>query len=501
MREDGHPGSTITNSWLPTRDLSLIAASCLIVLASLVACWYGVRWAQTEVLKYEAEESARSWALFLREDLSDLAGILAGKDPSEHDRRSIHAASKAGNIFRYKFFGADGVIVHSSRREDVGKINTKPYFHDLVHKGYSFAKIERDEDFGISRLVVSEAYVPIMDDADFLGAIEVYVDVTGRAKALEHLGRIAFFFLFTIMAVLCLSVGALIVRHVARLNRSGAELRRKQTDLIESSQRLLAAKRDADHANRAKSEFLANMSHELRTPLNAIIGFSEMTNKEKFGPVGNPRYREYAKDINESGQHLLALINDILDLSKVESEKDELYEESIDISRVIYSSITMNGERAARQNVDIVPQIEDDLPPLWGDARKVKQILANLLSNAIKFTEANGKVTVSAWCRPESGHIIQVADTGIGIAPEDIPKALSQFGQVDSKLGRAYEGTGLGLPLTKALVKLHGGTLYLQSEVGVGTKVTVRFPATRIARSMPKDNLVALDGRKLSSSA
>ena len=243
---------------------------------------------------------------------------------------------------------------------------------------------------------------------------------------------------------------------------------------------LRLSKVQAERANRAKSEFLAAMSHELRTPLNAIIGFSEIIKDETFGPVGSTKYRDYAGDINESGQHLLGLVNDILDLSKIESGTDELQEDKIEIPEIIRSALMLVGQRAEQGGIKLELELADQLPALRADERKLKQILVNLLSNAIKFSDAGGEVALRAWCRMGSGHVFQIIDTGIGIAPEDIPKALSQFGQVDGDLNRQYEGTGLGLPLTKALVELHGGTLDLQSQVGVGTTATVRFPAERI---------------------
>ncbi len=261
-----------------------------------------------------------------------------------------------------------------------------------------------------------------------------------------------------------------------RLEQQGGDLVRLADDLV-------LARDQAEAANRAKSEFLAAMSHELRTPLNAIIGFSEIIQSETLGPVGSVKYRSYAEDINDSGQHLLSLINDILDLSKVESGLDELYEEDIEVPAVIAAVLRLVRQRGEDGGLALDLDFPDALPLLRGDERKLKQILANLMTNAIKFTDAGGKVTLRAWCRADSGFVFQIIDTGIGIAAEDIPKALSRFGQVDGDLNRQYEGTGLGLPLTKALVELHGGRFDLQSQVGVGTTVTVRFPATRIIRS------------------
>ncbi len=244
--------------------------------------------------------------------------------------------------------------------------------------------------------------------------------------------------------------------------------------------KLRQAKEQAESANRAKSEFLANMSHELRTPLNAIIGFSELIELGSRGEAGDLRHSEYARDIRESGHHLLDVINDILDLSKIEFGTEELDEEEIEVAQVIGTALTLVKGRAERGEVRLSLDLPDDLPALRADKRKFKQILVNLLSNAIKFTPTGGEVTLGASCRPDSGWIFQVIDTGIGIAPADIPKAMAPFEQVDGELARKYEGTGLGLPLTKALVEIHGGTLDLQSQVGEGTTVSVRLPAARI---------------------
>ncbi len=241
---------------------------------------------------------------------------------------------------------------------------------------------------------------------------------------------------------------------------------------------------NSDQASRAKSEFLANMSHELRTPLNAIIGFSEIVKDEIFGSLSNDKYREYATDIHDSGQHLLDLINDILDLSKVESGADDLLEESVDIQELMGSVLSLVKGRAKKNGIQLDVEIEEPLPLLFTDNRKLKQILINLLTNAIKFTLPGGKVTLRAWCGKETGHVFQVIDTGIGISREDVPRALAPFQQIDRSLNRRYEGTGLGLSLSKRLVEQHGGFLDLQSQPGVGTTVTVYFPAQRISQTI-----------------
>ena len=238
---------------------------------------------------------------------------------------------------------------------------------------------------------------------------------------------------------------------------------------------LLAAKEAAEAASRAKSEFLANMSHELRTPLNAIIGFSEIMRKGMFGPL-NEKYGEYAGMVHDSGTHLLAIINDILDLAKAESNKLELHQEDIDIAREIALCGTIVQELADRAGVNYDVTIADMPPLVRADAARLRQILINLLGNAVKFTPSGGKVMLLAQALPCGGLQFRITDTGIGIPKDKMDLAMAPFGQVGGTMARKHEGTGLGLPLTKRLVEMHGGTLDLSSEPGQGTVATVRLP-------------------------
>ncbi len=239
---------------------------------------------------------------------------------------------------------------------------------------------------------------------------------------------------------------------------------------------------EAEAANRAKSEFLANMSHELRTPLNAVIGFSEVIIQDESGRLGIDKYREYAADIHSSGVHLLEVINDILDIAKIEAGKHELYEQQVDLKQIVAACVRLMQERAGSGGVELQVEANDgtDNIVLWADMRACKQMLINLLSNAVKFTEAGGRVTVGRRVGPSGDLLLTVADTGIGIAPENIRKVVEPFFQIDGSLARKYEGTGLGLPLVKAFAEMHAGSVDIESELGAGTIVTIRLPAKRL---------------------
>jgi signal transduction histidine kinase len=265
----------------------------------------------------------------------------------------------------------------------------------------------------------------------------------------------------------------------ARLRHHIAELEATKRVLEATTADLATALDTVAAASQTKSQFLATMSHELRTPLNAIIGFSELLAGEFFGPLGDPHYPDYVRTIHASGRHLLDLINDILDLSKLEAGRLALHEEEIDLHELVAGVLRMIGVEASRAGVSLHATLGEDVLVLRADARRVRQVLLNLLSNAVKFTPRSGEVRVTMNRRDGEIGII-ITDTGIGIAAQDIPRALERFGQIDSSLSRKYEGSGLGLPLARSLMELHGGRLDLESEVGVGTTVTASFPGERL---------------------
>ena len=250
-------------------------------------------------------------------------------------------------------------------------------------------------------------------------------------------------------------------------------------ELRQAQKALQRALRDAETANRAKSMFLATVSHELRTPLNAIIGFSDLLVSEVFGPLGDPHYVAYARDVQASGHSLLSLIEDMLDLTRAEIGQIMLRESRVDIATEVAASVGMVRSRQTGAMAAIAIEVPGDLPPIWADGRLIRQILFNLISNAAKFTMADGRVAIEAEI-DDDGLQIRVCDTGIGIRSRDIDTVLRPFEQVDSALSRKYEGIGLGLPLSKSFVELHGGVLEIQSELGIGTTAIVRLPKARI---------------------
>jgi signal transduction histidine kinase len=313
------------------------------------------------------------------------------------------------------------------------------------------------------------------------------------------------FFVATLIALLFFSAVRLLRGHamVNRMNRqlsqanselesrvdertiellvTNAELRERETRLSSQSHQLAIARDVAEAANDAKSAFLATMSHELRTPLNAIIGFTELMQTALFGPLGHPKYVEYVGDVNKSGSHLLALINDILDLSRLDAGKADLFDEEFSLSHLI-SEVCRSLEPLARHSrLKIITDVPANLPEIRADERRIRQIMLNLVSNAIKFTPSDGAITIKAWDMG-ADLAIQIRDTGIGMSSAELPTALERFGQVDARLARQFGGTGLGLPLAKQLIEIHDGTFEIQSELGVGTIVTIILPSDRILR-------------------
>ncbi|MGH6871765.1 MAG: ATP-binding protein [Rhizomicrobium sp.] len=308
-----------------------------------------------------------------------------------------------------------------------------------------------------------------------IAALRVPADSAAAAGAeiVLHLWLVAAVTSVTLLIAGLGLAGAIVGKYVSEIDAAHKE----QEAIAANLRRALDAASAAEHA---KSQFLATMSHELRTPLNAIIGFSEMIKDQALGPVGNPSYMAYATDIHRGGIHLLHLLNDILDLTKLDAHLLQLADNLIDLNDKAAVCVRVLHVEAAEARVTVTIHAEPGMPLLVADARRVRQIIVNLLSNAIKFTPQGGLVDIRMR-RLRAGVAVAVADTGIGIAPDDLATALARFGQVDSELTRKYEGTGLGLPIAKELAELHGGTLEIESAPGQGTTVTLWLPPERLA--------------------
>ena len=331
------------------------------------------------------------------------------------------------------------------------------------------------------RMTFASTVLPIL----YVGTIPMTIAVVVRLATLGH----PFYW-----AMACMAAGVhvyfiFLAKGLNATTLAMLEFRAEKDALIGELEKEKAisdeARRRAEAANVAKSRFLATMSHELRTPLNAILGFSEVMKAEILGPMQNQTYREYAGNIHESGRHLLHLINEILDLSRIEAGRYELNEEAARLTDIAEDCHRLLKLRAESKGLKLVLELEDGLPPIWVDERAVRQICLNLLSNALKFTPNGGTVTFLVAAADGGGQLISVKDTGPGIPKEEIPKVLQAFGQGSLAHQTAEGGTGLGLPIVQNLVELHGGSFELLSELRKGTEVRVVLPAQRVMQSLP----------------
>jgi signal transduction histidine kinase len=395
-------------------------------------------------------------------------------DPRTEDlRQAIGGLMANTDVVRVKLYDLEGLVVFSTDPEQIGQSAEERDRFSAAAAGKIASELEFEEriaDMAGPRqdIWVLSSYVPVRDAASGAveGVVEVYHDVTAFHLALQRLERLQ----IAIIALVVAAVFGVLLGFVWRADRL---IRREHERNLE----LAAGVARAEAASQAKTEFLANMSHELRTPLNAIIGFSTLIRDQTLGSAATAKYREFAADICASGQHLLNVINDVLDMAKLEVGHLPINSEPCDVAAILREVVKITRPSAEAKQISLNLEADPALAPIHSDATKIRQIAFNLLSNAIKFTPAGGKVSAALHHAPDGQTMtFSVSDNGIGMKSQDVTIALMPFGQVDSGLNRKFEGAGLGLPLSKRYAEALGGSLAIQSTPGVGTIVTVTLP-------------------------
>ncbi|MFZ5790405.1 MAG: sensor histidine kinase [Pseudomonadota bacterium] len=463
-----------------TLSFALLSGPILLLAGVLLGLFY--RSASLELLESMAERQnatlTRVFANAAWGDFHRYVSQAGTADPAAlHDNadldalgQRIAALMRGSSIAKVKIYDLDGLIVYSTDPSEIG-LRKRNEGVESAKRGNVANEMERKDqmlsfDGVVSDRDVVSSYLPLYDPDNptrVEAVIEIYDDVTDLVARIDREALVAAGVLVAVQLVIYLGL-------VFIVYRSDRAVRREH----ERNLRLSAAAARAQAASQAKSEFLANMSHELRTPLNAIIGFTEVIRNGVMGPIRPDSYKGYIDDIWAAGTHLGRIINDILDLTKAESGRMQIEAREFDLDETLrrVRQIVQGQADRARVKLELEPGSEG--LRLTTDERKLQQILLNLLSNAIKFTPAGGRISLAAR-RNDDGAEVVVADTGIGMAPEEILIALSPFGQVDSTLSRKYEGTGIGLPLSRKLAQLLGGDIEIESAKGVGTTVTVRL--------------------------
>jgi two-component system cell cycle sensor histidine kinase PleC len=480
-RTDSHAPAArfkLTRSFAGVAGLVMVAAALLLS----VFHWNWSLGAMQKMAEQNNVNVARVLANLLWSRHGQLLEDLSAADPKTLSGRvevatlrdEIARLIANAPVYRLKIYDRNGDTIFSTDPEQIGENESDDEGFEEASHGIIASELARANSFSVFESTVVDrdllsSYVPIYRNgpgSEIVGVFEVYDDVTLFLRDINRgiASQVALVVLTTIAVYLVL------IWYVRRGDHLLQEQHARSLALAHSVAR-------AEAASKAKSQFLANMSHELRTPLNSVIGFAEILSSEGFGPLGDPRYLGYAKEIGDGGRNLLTIINNTLDLSKIELGTAEVSLRPVDPAIVLDGALRLLEREIQDSGVTVAIVIGPATPPLLSDEPKLRQILGNVLSNALKFTPPGGKVEVQVDGVADRSVRFSVLDTGIGIAPADVPIALAPFGQVDSALNRRYQGAGLGLPLAKGLAELLGGTLEIAGTPGAGTAVVITLPA------------------------
>ncbi|WP_395019511.1 ATP-binding protein [Dongia sp.] len=470
-----------------TRSFAMVAGLVMVAASALLSVFHW-HWSLGELEKM-AEQNNVNVAQVLSNVLwsrnAPLMEALAAADRETLKDRpevaqlrgEIMSFIEDAPIARVKIFDKDGDIIFSTDPNQIGwNVRDRPGFATAI-TGVVKNELARKNSFSLTEAVTVDrdlmsSYIPIYRNgpgSEIVGVFEVYDDVTiflrdiNRGIALQ------------VAIVLLITLGVYLVL-IWFVRRGDQLLRAEHARSLELAQ--TAARAEA--ASKAKSQFLANMSHELRTPLNSVIGFAEILSAEGFGPLGDKRYLSYAKEIGDGGRNLLTIINNTLDLSKIELGTADVILRPVDPVAVVRGAVAQLDRQIQDSGVAVAIEIDPRTTSMQSDETKLKQILLNVISNGLKFTPAGGKVSIRVSSSAADRMVrFEISDTGIGISAGDVPIALAPFGQVDSALNRRYQGAGLGLPLAKGLAELLGGRLEIAGAPGAGTTVAITLPAQR----------------------
>jgi len=479
-----HEATPRTTRFRLTRSFAMVAGLVLVLAALLLSAfhWYWSLGEMEDMAQQNNVNVARLLSNLLWSRHAQLLEQLTAADPKalksrpevEILRDEIAIFTHNAPVYRVKIYDPQGDTIFSTDPEQIGEDESDDEGFQSARRGVVASELARANTFSVFESTVVDrdllsSYVPIyrgQPGSEIVGVFEVYDDVT---IALRDINR----GIASQVALVLLTAGGVYLVLIWYVQRGDQLLRREH----ERSLGLVESVARAEAASKAKSQFLANMSHELRTPLNSVIGFAEILSSEGFGPLGDARYAGYAREIVDGGRNLLTIINNTLDLSKIELGTTEVSIRPVDPRGVIEGALHLLERPIAESGVAISIDVDPATPPLESDEAKLRQILYNVISNAVKFTPRGGKVAVKVAGVGQRLVRFEITDTGIGIAAADVPVALAPFGQVDAALNRRYQGAGLGLPLAKGLAELLGGQLDIAGMPGSGTMVGITLPA------------------------